>query len=148
MNNFVPKTRLEKILCNVASTAKTRLEKAVQIAVANAVSGGGQPGAVSITVSDDGEGLQRLTLDKTAAELFAMIQTGKKIRVNIVTPSESVTDVTFTRYMSIDGQAVDTGGGTVYKFSFVDVDSDDGVVGFATSSIATDDVVVFTKLSV
>ena len=36
MSIFTPKSRLEKILCGVAATARTRLEKAVAVAVSNA----------------------------------------------------------------------------------------------------------------
>lgn len=59
--SFTPKTRLEKILCGVATTAKTRIEKAVQTAIQNAGSGGAAAPAadagqhrVPFTVSQEG----------------------------------------------------------------------------------------------
>lgn len=52
MSDFTPKTRLEKILCGVVTTAKTRLEKAVKYAVEHAGGGGGGAMFVSLEESE------------------------------------------------------------------------------------------------
>lgn len=52
MSEFTPKTRLEKILCGVVTTAKTRLEKAVKYAVDHAGGGGSGGGAMLVTLEE------------------------------------------------------------------------------------------------
>jgi len=65
---FEPKTRLEKILCGVATVAKTRLEKAVKHAVDNA--GGGGSGGNGAMVVHLTPAENQYVADKTLAEIF------------------------------------------------------------------------------
>lgn len=71
MSDFTPKTRLQKILCGVTTTAKTRLEKSAKRAVDNAGSGGGaQPMIVTMTRGEEGgDDYPAFTADKTFAEI-------------------------------------------------------------------------------
>ena len=73
--SFAPKTRLEKILCGVAATAKTRIEKAVQVAMGNA--GGG----LIVTLTEH-EGIEdAYDADATADEIMAAYNSGKAVTV-------------------------------------------------------------------
>lgn len=83
--SFIPKTRLEKILCGVtgaAANAKSRIEKAVAVAVQNAGNGGSgttAPLEVTATVSTNAQSKQVLTLNKTALECYNAAIAGKAL---------------------------------------------------------------------
>ena len=80
--NFTPKTRLEKILCGIATSAKTRLEKAVKYAIDNAGSGGGSSlFEVVGTFGVDEKDKTTITINKTAEEAYTAISQGKMIRL-------------------------------------------------------------------
>ena len=100
---FTPKTRLEKILCGVAATAKTRLEKAVAIAIGNAGGGGGSSVfETSVTVDPDTGAIT--VNDVTAAELYEALASGKFVKTICNVGGESITVVT-----CISGQVGDDG---------------------------------------
>lgn len=72
--SFTPKTRLEKILCGVATIAKTRIEKAVQTAIQNAGSGGGgAAGSMIVTVTNENEDY---VSDVSPSVIYAAVQNG------------------------------------------------------------------------
>ena len=99
--SFTPKTRLEKILCGVAATAKTRLEKAVAIAIGNAGGGGGSSVfEVSVTVDPD-TGVVTVN-DHTAAELYEALAAGKLVKTSLTVGGASINAVT-----CISGQVMD-----------------------------------------
>lgn len=88
--SFTPKTRLEKILCGVAATAKTRLEKAVAIAIGNAGGGGGGSAAlfeVAATLSENDQGKVVVTTDRTAEEWYNAAVSGATAHMSAIEPT-------------------------------------------------------------
>lgn len=143
MSDFTPKTRLEKILCGVATTAKTRIEKAVKYAVDHA--GGGGVFETNIVLSTDTEtGKQIVTTDKTAEELFEAIEAGKVVVALFTVPGPEETAISVRKTLHIGGMCA---GGATYEFTFAEADADDGVIAFATAdNLLPGDTVVFHKV--
>jgi len=143
MSDFTPKTRLEKILCGVVTTAKTRLEKAVKYAVENA--GGGGVFEMNCTVSvDSGTGKQTVTTDVTAAEMFGACSAGKKVFAACTIQDEDPTIIQKT--LVVDGQVIGNDEEAVYEFCFSTVSQEEGLMGFLAANLSADDTVVFTQV--
>lgn len=100
---FTPKSRLEKILCGVAATAKTRLEKAVAIAIGNAGGGGGSSVFETSVTLDSDTGAVTIN-DVTAAELYEALASGKLVKTSLNVGGASINAVT-----CVSGQVVDDG---------------------------------------
>ena len=139
MSDFTPKTRLEKILCGVVTTAKTRLEKAVKYAVDHA--GGGASDAPleatgTVTINPE-TGKQTVATDKTAAELYAAVYAGRAVRMTL-----SLNGGTVTRTVWVDAQEA---GGALYDFAFTTVSEEGGLLGFLAAGLSADGTVIFTQ---
>lgn len=146
MSDFTPKTRLEKILCGVVTTAKTRLEKAVKYAVENAGGGGGGVIESNFVVSIDSEtGKQIITADKTAAELFDACTAGKKV-FGVCTIQDGENPIVLRKTLAIDGQVIGDDEEAVYEFCFSTVSQEEGLMGFLAANLSADDTVVFTQV--
>lgn len=173
--SFEPRTRLEKILCGVAGAAeaaRTRIEKAVAIAIANAGSGGRElpdidndddgkvltvdgneakwknPAdptmvyAMSGTLRDDTEESTTLTLDKTALELFTAVEKGMLCKVAITSPVDDDGTMTITAVIPCEAFKVEIGGNTAYSFKMRADMSADDALFFVTGMSANDAVVL------
>ena len=142
MSDFTPKTRLEKILCVVATVAKTRLEKAVKYAVDHAGGGGSASNApleTNCTLSVDEEtGKQTVMTDLTAAELFSAIEAGKFIAVNITVEEDVIRKIIVVEAQDFDKQ--------FYEFSFTIADNEDGLICFLSGQLSAEDTVVFRQV--
>lgn len=94
MSDFTPKTRLEKILCGVVTTAKTRLEKAVKYAVDHAGGGGGAAVEVETTISIDSDtGVVTTTVSGlTAGEAYRYALAGRQFAIHADNPPMPGTD--------------------------------------------------------
>lgn len=144
MSDFTPKTRLEKILCGVVTTAKTRLEKAVKYAVDHAGGGGGGVLEMNCTISVDSEtGKQMVSTDKTAEELFNAIEAGKVVVALFTAPGPEETALSVRKILHIGCVLI---GGAVYEFSFVEADGNDGAIAFFVENLQPDDIVVFHEV--
>lgn len=145
MSDFTPKTRLEKILCGVVTTAKTRLEKAVKYAVENAGDGGGIF-EMSVAISTDSEtGKQVATTNKTAAELFDACTAGKKVFA-ACTIQAGEDSITIPKTITIDGQVLGDDEEAEYEFCFATVSQEEGLIGFLAAELSADDTVVFHEV--
>ena len=146
MSDFTPKTRLEKILCGVATIAKTRLEKAVKYAVENAGGGGGGVFEMNCTVSVDSEtGKQTIATDVTAAEMIDACATGKKVFAVLTIPAGE-DSIIISKTVTIDGQVLGDDEEAVYEFCFSTVSQEEGLIGFLAADLSADDTVVFTQV--
>ena len=169
--SYVPKTRLEKILCGVTATAKTGIEKAVAAAMASIAgvlpkvtssdngkalvvkSGKWQKGAASApleatgVLSVNGSGKQVMTLNKTAEELFTAVASGRMIKlVTELTIGEepNTTTATITQILALAANKLEAGGNTVYNFAaHPGTDEEDEI--FCVEDLAGTDTVVLTK---
>lgn len=149
MSDFTPKTRLEKILCGVVTTAKTRLEKAVKYAVDHAGGGGGgnDPFEVDTVVSQDEEsGKTVLNTAAVASELFDALIGSRAVIMNISAPSPegnvTIRKIVQIFAMHIAGSREEEES---YYFSFAD-EADDNVCWFKAQEIGGTDTVVFRQM--
>lgn len=145
MSDFTPKTRLEKILCGVATVAKTRIEKAVKYFVDH-TGGGGGIFEMSVAISTDSEtGKQVATTDKTAAELFDACAAGKKVFA-ACTIQAGEDSITIQKTIPVDGQVLGDGEEAAYEFCFATVTQEEGLIGFLAADLSAGDTVVFTQV--
>jgi len=107
--------------------------------------GGGGVFETNITLSADPEtGKRVVTTDKTAEEFFDAIETGKAVVALFTVPGPEETAISVRKILPIVGLCVE---GAVYEFTFVEADSDDGVIAFATDDeLLPGDTVVFHKV--
>ena len=75
--SFVPRRRLEKILCGSTATPKKRIEKAAKAAMD--IAKGAVPLDVFGTVTTDGNGKTVVALAVTAEELYAAAAEGRSL---------------------------------------------------------------------
>lgn len=131
--SFTPKTTLEKILCGVTATAKTRLEKAFAAAMLRLSN---DPVAVTGTIGKNESQKTTITLNKTAAELYAAISSGKTAHVTYSTGENASTEMgcTCTGAKNTSGETV------TYGFCM----SDYSGTQYTASSLAGSDTVVLT----
>lgn len=138
MSDFTPKTRLEKILCGIATTAKTRLEKAVAFALS--------PLEVNVTF---GDGDATVICDKTAAEVYEAISAGRmlKILTEAITGSEGEeTVINVTKFCTMEATKMESESVTVYNFVYHTGDEKAAEL-YVTDAIAADAAVVLTKVA-
>ena len=146
MSDFTPKTRLEKILCGVVTTAKTRLEKAVKYAVENAGGGGGGVFEANCTISVDSEtGKRTITTDVTAAELFDACTAGKKVFA-ACTIQVGEDSIIIPKTITVDGQVIGDDEEAVYELCFSTVSQEEGPIGFFATDLSAEDTVVFHEV--
>ena len=141
MSEFTPKTRLEKILCGVVTTAKTRLEKAVKYAVDHAGGGSASNAPLEtngIISADDETGKPIITTDLTASELFSAIEAGKFLAVDLDVDGDVIRKIMVVEAQDFDGQ--------FYEFGFTTVDGDDGCICFLSGHLSAEDTVAFRQL--
>lgn len=157
MSEFTPKTRLQKILCGVTTTAKTRLEKSAKYAVENAGGGGGSASnapleAEGTLVTDEQTGKMTITLNKTAGELYEAACAGKLVKLSMqqtITDDESgtdyVVDVTTIMTFTATRFVAESFGAVSYNFFALIGDRDDGDKPLYSGDLAETDTVVFTE---
>lgn len=131
----------------------TNIREKILLDIANKISntsGGGGVFEMNCTVSANPEtGKGTITTDKTAAELFDAINAGKKARVQATVTSpfgEGTITVDVTNCVPILAEKMVSDIGTFFEFGFADISSDDGVVGFASGDLSSDDTVVFHEV--
>ena len=163
--SFEPRTRLEKILCGVATTARTRLEMAVKTAMDSVESALELP---KVTASDNGKVLQVvsgkwkkgadvrpyevvgtfstnessktvITLDKTAAECYEAAAAGRCI----VMTGQVAENTTIEEVLPICAEKITSGDQVGYKFRV----TNEAGTGFASEAIAGSAAVVLTEES-
>lgn len=147
--SFRPKTRLEKILRRQDMKARSALEESVQIAMQNA--GGGGVFESNASLSEDSEtGKTAITTDKTAVELFDAVNAGKSVRalasITSIKEGEEPVTVMITKVLHVAGVKFVHDGVTSFEFNFVDIDEEDGIIGFIADSLSADDIVVFRQV--
>lgn len=71
--SYTPESRLEKLICGISTTAKTRIEKAVETFM------NGRFYHVSPTIGKNGEEQSTMTFSETAEELYEAHASGKTI---------------------------------------------------------------------
>ena len=108
------------------------------------------PLETNVTTAEDSEtGKVTITTDKTAGEVFDAVNQGKMVRalISISTGNgeESVT-LMLTKTVRIAGVKFVLDGETSYAFNYVEVDEEDGIIGFISSSLSADDLVVLTEV--
>lgn len=118
MGEFVPDTRLEKILCSVPTEPKTGLEKAAKRAMDNARSGGGGGSAaveVEATVSIDSDtGVVTTAVSgMTAGEAYRYMLAGRQIIVHVGDPPMPGAD-SMTMVLPLIVFRIEGGGQTRY----------------------------------
>lgn len=155
MSVFTPKTRLEKILCGVATTAKTRIEKAVKTAVENA--GGGSSNApleAEGTLTTDAQtGKVTITLNKTAGELYAAACAGKQLKISMpvtdhddLKDEDYVIDVTRVTPFTATKMVAESLSAVFYNFEARIGDRNDGDSLLCSGDLAETDTVVLTEV--
>lgn len=92
---------------------------------------------------DQTTGKQVITIDKTAEELFEAIEAGKAIEAMFTMPGPADQPIAIRKIVNVSGMLI---GGTLYEFTMVEVDEDDGVIGFIASNVLAEDTVVFTEV--
>ncbi len=128
--SFTPKTRLEKILCGVATTAKTRIEKAVQIAIQTAIQNAGsgsgssqaEPVVLNATRVVANNGDTEITVQVSPETLYDLAQSGSVVCLS----GTSGNGASETYFIGHIGAYKTENNGTVgtYGFSFVDSNGD------------------------
>lgn len=154
MSDFTPKTRLEKILCGVVTTAKTRLEKAVKYAVDHAGGGGDNaPFEVNATRSVDSETQKEtISFDTTAEDLYGAVADGKPVLAKTSITDDEAT-ITIDTVLSVTAKKIlipdETPGvaSETYEFHFVDMDKDEGAELYCAPELSGDDYVVFSRIA-
>ena len=148
MSDFTPKTRLEKILCGVVTTARTRLEKAVKYAVEHAGGGGGGTLIVDATLSDDQEThLPIISTGVTAGDLYEAITDGKTIEIHAEIPDNDGA-IPIVICLPIACRKYGSEGESVwYEFSFAGGDLRDGAATYVSRELVENDLVTFLQLA-
>jgi hypothetical protein len=149
MSDFTPKTRLEKILCGVTATAKTRIEKAVKRAVENAGSGGGGGSGAAVevetTISIDSEtGVVTATVSGvTAGEAYRYALAGRQFAIHADNPPMPGAD-SVTMVMPMIVFRVEQGGQPLYFIkAYCDANEDDKLF-YSDYLVENDPVVLHT----
>lgn len=130
----------------LATTAKTRIEKAVKYAVDHAGGGGGGVIESNCTVAVDSDtGKSTITTDTTAVELFNACTAGKTVLAEITVPASEEPAIV-RKTIPIHGQVIGDDEEQVYEFHFIEVDSTDGAIAFFAGNLSADDTVVFRQV--
>ena len=137
MGDSTRMTRLMKILYGIPTTAKTRIEKAVAFALGSL--------ETNMTI---GEGSATLTFDKTAAEVYAAVSSGRglKILTEVTTEveGEEVT-ISVTKFVTMEATKMEHDGEPSYEFVYLTGD-DEGTSFYISDAISADDTVVLTRM--
>ena len=147
--SYVPKTRIEKILCGVTATAKTGIEKAAAAAMASIKGAVDSSAPLEVTgvLSENGSGKQVMTLNKTAAELFTAAEAGRLIKLSteMITGEEpNTTTVSATVIAPVTAGKAEAGNITVYSFAVdLGMDGDDEI--YFVEDLAGTATVVLTE---
>ena len=141
--------RLIALLNDADLTPQSALEKAVKSALA-AINGridDGAPLEATGVMSTNGSGKEVITLDKTAAELFAAAQAGRLLRVTTELTfgeGQDAVTATATNILPFVASKLEAGGESVYGFAaHPDTDGEDKM--FCVDNLAADDTVVLTE---
>ena len=138
--SYRPKTRLEKILNGMAVSARNGLEEAVQAAMERM-----KPLPVNATLVKEESGKTVVTLDKTAAELFAAAQAGRAVSATATLPVGEDTTGEITMILPIEVFRMAVGDTAVYTVKVrADADTTDAL--FFGDNFAGDDIVVLTEV--
>ena len=145
--SYRPKTRLEKILNGQIMKARSGLEAAIQAALERT-----KPLEVDATMAADPETkLPTITINKYAGELYEAISKGKYVSVSASVEFDGVpVDACDTMAVSSKKLVVhgdETGTTTLYVFSFVLVDNEEGPEYYATEELGANDPVVFRHVT-
>ena len=138
--SYRPKTRLEKILNGMAIRARNGLEEAVQAAMERMT-----PLPVNASLVKEESGKTVVTLDKTAAELFAAAQAGRTVSATATVPAGEDKTGEITMILPIEVFRMTVENADIYTVKVrADADTTDAL--FFGDNFAGDDTVVLTEV--
>ena len=129
--SFTPKSRLEKILCGVSATAKTRIEKAVEAFM------NGRFFDVAGTIGVNAQEKQTITANVTAEEAYEATAAGKTIRMTVPLAEG------YEAHIVVEMSATRVQSGSTVTYAFR-MENEEGI-GFSSGDLAGDATLVLTE---